>query len=120
MLCLKEHTAWANQLLKRGKRRTIADIRRSIGDGQTLVYILETLGKVYFLSRNGHVLQEWSSLFITLKCTDVTLLHNKGNISFTIQSIDRASAIAIFGIELFDSQFLWCGSSVLGDEALQF
>ena len=42
---LKEHTSWANQLLKKGKRRPISDIRRSIGDGQTLVYILETLGR---------------------------------------------------------------------------
>lgn len=41
----KEHTSWANQLLKKGKRRPISDIRRSIGDGQTLVYILETLGE---------------------------------------------------------------------------
>lgn len=42
---LQEHTFWANNLLKRGKRRLISDIRRSIGDGQTLVYVLETLGK---------------------------------------------------------------------------
>lgn len=41
----KEHTFWANDLLKKGKRRLISDIRRSIGDGQTLVYILEILGK---------------------------------------------------------------------------
>lgn len=41
----QEHTFWANNLLKRGKRRLISDIRRSIGDGQTLVYVLETLGK---------------------------------------------------------------------------
>lgn len=39
----EEHTFWANNLLKRGKRRLISDIRRSIGDGQTLVYVLETL-----------------------------------------------------------------------------
>jgi len=39
----EDHTSWANHLLKKGKRRTISDIRRSIGDGQTLVYILETL-----------------------------------------------------------------------------
>lgn len=47
LLCFvqKDHTSWANHLLKRGKRRTISDIRRSIGDGQTLVYILETLGR---------------------------------------------------------------------------
>ena len=43
---LQEHTFWANNLLKRGKRRLISDIRRSIGDGQTLVYVLETLGKI--------------------------------------------------------------------------
>lgn len=48
---LQEHTFWANNLLKRGKRRLISDIRRSIGDGQTLVYVLETLGK------------NWASLF---------------------------------------------------------
>ncbi|XP_068720831.1 uncharacterized protein [Montipora capricornis] len=39
----QDHTSWANQLLKRGKRRLISDIRRSVGDGQTLVYLLETL-----------------------------------------------------------------------------
>lgn len=44
VLCSKDHTSWANYLLKRGKRRAISDIRRSIGDGQTLVFILETLG----------------------------------------------------------------------------
>ena len=41
----KDFTSWANHLLKRGKRRTISDIRRSIGDGQTLVHILEILGE---------------------------------------------------------------------------
>lgn len=39
----EDFTSWANHLLKRGKRRTISDIRRSIGDGQTLVHILEIL-----------------------------------------------------------------------------
>ena len=46
LVCSKDHTSWANQLLKRGKRRLISDIRRSVGDGQTLVYLLETLGKI--------------------------------------------------------------------------
>lgn len=45
----KEHTSWANQLLKKGKRRLISDIRRSMGDGQTLVYILETLGRWWYI-----------------------------------------------------------------------
>lgn len=39
----QDHTSWVNQLLKRGRRRLISDIRRSIGDGQTLVNLLETL-----------------------------------------------------------------------------
>ena len=45
MFYSKDFTSWANHLLKRGKRRTISDIRRSIGDGQTLVHILEILGE---------------------------------------------------------------------------
>lgn len=86
MFYSKDFTSWANHLLKRGKRRTISDIRRSVGDGQTLVHILEILGELnysrYFFKNHclSYYIICWS--FIKTK-------PNKENIAFTIQSIDR-------------------------------
>lgn len=78
---LQEHTFWANNLLKRGKRRLISDIRRSIGDGQTLVYVLETLGK------NGASLFDIDIIQYLVACnvydclTVLLLQTNKANIA---------------------------------------
>ncbi|KAK3715078.1 hypothetical protein QZH41_012138, partial [Actinostola sp. cb2023] len=40
-----EFTNWANALLKKGRHRAITDIRKTIGDGQTLVHMLELLAR---------------------------------------------------------------------------
>lgn len=65
----KDFTSWANHLLKRGKRRTISDIRRSVGDGQTLVHILEILGELnysrYFFK--NHCLSYYIFVGLSLK-----------------------------------------------------
>lgn len=52
MYILQENTVWVNHFLKKSKRRTISDIRKSIGDGITLVYLLESLGKFYLLVKS--------------------------------------------------------------------
>ncbi|XP_031575076.1 uncharacterized protein LOC116308736, partial [Actinia tenebrosa] len=39
----EEFTNWTNLLMRRGRYRPVSDIRRSVGDGVTLVHMLEIL-----------------------------------------------------------------------------